>query len=262
MPVRELIQDTLPKLLNKLTDLFAPNELAYLSIQGKNEIQIRDKVAWHLQVAIDSDQDCQGNYVVCHEWGPEKGRSKVDLAVLDNQGKPIVLFEFKSHYLLNNEKYMYAEFVKDSNKMYQFCNGNSDIHMYFIFLQNVPSPIQRPVGGVLQYVMPTSYAGRLDNLTQAYVYTGTNAHQIQTQIQTIWSGFGSYNSTNFPNPYSKKKNLSGLHFFAPQSNSIPQFNISQLQNIGNSYGCPCYIAPFIWGPYTCNTLDKPYTFKL
>ena len=261
MPVRGLIQNTLPNLLNKLTSLFAPNELAYLSIQGKNEIQIRDKVAWHLQVAIDNHFG-QGNYVVCHEWGPEKGRSKVDLAVLDNQGKPIVLFEFKSHYLLNNEKYMYAEFVKDSNKMYQFCNGNSDIHMYFIFLQNVPSPIQRPVGGVLQYVMPTSYAGRLDNLTQAYVYTGTNAHQIQTQIQTIWSGFGSYNSTNFPNPYSKKKNLSGLHFFAPQSNSIPQFNISQLQNIGNSYGCPCYIAPFIWGPYTCNTLDKPYTFKL
>ena len=260
MPVRELIQDTLPKLLNKLTDLFAPNELAYLSIQGKNEIQIRDKVAWRLQVAIDSDQDCQGNYVVCHEWGLEKGRSKVDLAVLDNQGKPIVLFEFKSHYLLNNEKYMYAEFVKDSNKMYQFCNGNSDIHMYFIFLQNVPSPIQRPVGGVLQYVMPTSYAGRLNNLTQAYVYTGTNAHQIQTQIQTIWSGFGSYNPTNFPNPYSKKKNLSGLHFFAPQSNSVPQFNISQLQNIGNSYGCPCYIAPFILGPYTCNTLKKQHTF--
>lgn len=256
MPVRGLIQNTLPNLLNKLTSLFAPNELAYLSIQGKNEIQIRDKVAWHLQVAIDNHFG-QGNYVVCHEWGPEKGRSKVDLAVLDNQGKPIVLLEFKSHYLLNNEKYMYAEFVKDSNKMYQFCNGNPNIHMYFIFLQNVPSPIQRPVGGVLKYVMPTSYTSRLNKLKQAYVYPGAN-NRIQQHIQGIWNDFYDYNQNKFTS--AMKRDLKGRHFFKPQSNSIPQFNISQLQNIGNSYGCPCYIAPFIWGPYTCNTLNNQHTF--
>lgn len=257
MPVRGLIQNNwLPYILNNLTNFFAPNELAYLSIQGKNEIQIRDKVAWYLQVAIDN-QFGQGNYVVCHEWGPEKGRSKVDLAVLDNQGKPIVLFEFKSHYLLNNEKYMYAEFVKDSNKMYQFCNDNPNIHMYFIFLQNVPSPIQRPVGGVLKYVMPTSYTGRLNKLKQAYVYPGAN-NRIQQHIQGIWNDFYDYNQNKFTS--AMKRDLKGRHFFKPQSNSVPQFNISQLQNIGNSYGCPCYIAPFIWGPYTCNTLDKQHTF--
>jgi hypothetical protein len=256
MPVRGLIQNTLPNLLNNLTSLFATNELAYLSIQGKNEIQIRDKVAWYLQVAIDN-QFGQGNYVVCHEWGPKKGRSKVDLAVLDNQGKPIVLFEFKSHYLLNNEKYMYAEFVKDSNKMYQFCNGNPNIHMYFIFLQNVPSPIQRPVGGVLKYVMPTSYTSRLNKLKQAYVYPGAN-NRIQQHIQGIWNDFYVYNQNKFTS--AMKHDLKGRHFLAPQSNSVPSFTISQLQNIGNSYGCPCYIAPFILGPYTCNTLNIQHTF--
>ena len=258
MSVRKLIQNKwLPYILNNLTNFFAPNELAYLSIQGKNEIQIRDKVAWYLQGAID-DQFGQGNYVVCHEWGPKKGRSKVDLAVLDNQGYPRVLFEFKSHYLLNNEKYMYAEFVKDTNKMFKLCKQDDKIDMYFIFLQNVPSPTQRPVGGVLKNVMPTSYAGRLNNLKQAHVYTETNDGLIP-HIKGIWNDFYVYNEDKFTS--AMKRDLKDRHFFAPQSNSVPQFTI-QLQDIGKSYGCPCYIAPFIWGPYTCNTLNIQYTFKL
>jgi hypothetical protein len=163
---RKLIKNTLPTLLNNLTTLFAPNELAYLSIQGKNELQIRDKVAWNLQVALDK-QFGQGEYLVCHEWA-KQGRSKVDMAVLDDNGHPIALFEFKAHYLLNDETYMYAEFVKDTNKMYGLCMNNEDINMYFIFIQNVPSP-NRPVGGILQYIIPASYAGRLNNTRHSFI---------------------------------------------------------------------------------------------
>lgn len=257
---RTLIKNTLANSLNNLTTLFAPNELAYLSIQGKNELQIRDKVAWNLQVALDK-RFGQGKYLVCHEWA-KQGRSKVDMAVLDDNGHPIALFEFKAHYLLNDETYMYAEFVKDTNKMYGFCN-NEDIDMYFIFIQNVPSPTL-PLGGVLQHIMPASYAGRLNNTRHSFIYTGSTTGVVQNQIQTIWNGFYNYNHKNFPNPYSSKNNLAGLHFFAPQPNSIPQFNINQLQNIGSIYGCPCYIAPLIWGPYTWNNLASNivHTFKL
>ena len=250
---RTLIKNTLPTLLNNLTPLFDPNELAYLSIQGKNELQIRDKVAWNLQVALDK-QFGQGEYLVCHEWGPKQGRSKVDMAVLDGKnGHPIALFEFKAHYLLNDETYMYAEFVKDTNKMYGLCMNNADTDMYFIFIQNVPSPTL-PVGGVLQHIMPASYAGRLNNTRHSFIYTGSNTGVVQNQIQIVWDGFYNYNQNNFPNPNSKKNNLEGLDFYAPQPNSIPQFNINQLQNIGSIYGCPCYIAPLIWGPYTWNNL--------
>ena len=93
---------------------------------------------------------------------------------------------------------------------------------------------------------------------------GSTTGVIQNQIQTIWDGFYNYNHKNFPNPYSSKKVLEGLHFFAPQPNSIPQFNINQLQNIGSIYGCPCYIAPLIWGPYTWNNLASNivHTFQL
>ena len=257
---RTLIKNTLSTLLNNLTPLFDHNELAYLSIQGKNELQIRDKVAWNLQIALDN-QFRQGVYLVCHEWGPKQGRSKVDMAVLDGKnGHPIALFEFKAHYLLNDETYMYAEFVKDTNKMYGLCMNNEDIDMYFIFIQNVSSP-NRPVGGILQYIIPASYAGRLNNTRHSFIYTGSTTGVVQNQIQTIWDGFYNYNHNNFPNPYSPQNNLAGLHFFAPQPNSIPQFNINQLQYVDSIYGCPCYIAPLIWGPYTWNNLDSHKAYK-
>ena len=42
--IQKFVQDTLNSLLGSLNDGFADNELAYLSSQGKNELQVRDKL--------------------------------------------------------------------------------------------------------------------------------------------------------------------------------------------------------------------------
>lgn len=80
--IQKFVQDTLNSLLGSLNDGFADNELAYLSSQGKNELQVRDKIAWRLHNEVAKKYGDQ--YAVCREWSPKEfGRKKVDLAVLE-----------------------------------------------------------------------------------------------------------------------------------------------------------------------------------
>ena len=100
--VQNFIKQTISSLLSNLNSCFPNGELAYYSLQGKNELQIRDKIAWELQKKLDTWKGARNQYIVRREWGPFD-RAKCDLAVLEvdttntNKSELVALFEFKSH---------------------------------------------------------------------------------------------------------------------------------------------------------------------
>ena len=106
--IQKFFQDTLNSLLGSLNDGFADNELAYLSSQGKNELQVRDKIAWLLHCEVTKKYGDQ--YVVCREWSlKEFGKQKVDLAVLELNAKctdinsVVAMIEFKAQSIVKKE---------------------------------------------------------------------------------------------------------------------------------------------------------------
>ena len=68
----------------RLDEGFRENELAYLSLTGKIEIPLRDKLAFKLYERLPPN-----GLTVFREW------QRIDLAVLDLRG-PVVLLEFKA----------------------------------------------------------------------------------------------------------------------------------------------------------------------
>lgn len=74
--------------------LFGKNELAYLSLTSKNELPIRDKIAYRLHLELDKS-------VVAREYSPKEINSRIDLAILeDHKLKEIV--ELKSMYTFDS----------------------------------------------------------------------------------------------------------------------------------------------------------------
>ena len=144
--IQEFIKQEIHSLLNNLSSLFPGGELAYYSLQGKNENQIRDKIAWKLQRKIDMEYG-KNKFIARREWGLKKeGRSKFDLAVLrvgDNLDKSnlIALFEFKAHHFVNKETWPFQAFKNDVKKMCDHCKreNNADVDMYFILLHSTQS---------------------------------------------------------------------------------------------------------------------------
>ena len=95
--------------INSIQDIFNENELAYLSLTSKNELVIRDKIAYKLHKELK-------DHIVSREYSPSNLRSSIiDLAILKDS-QIIDLIEFKSMYTfdaLNKfEKYIDAV-VKD-----------------------------------------------------------------------------------------------------------------------------------------------------
>ena len=74
--LKAFIKTQLQELLNEPKMGFEGNELAFLSSQCKNEMQIRDKIAWRLQNIMN--QEYGDLYVVRREWSTkETGRKKL-----------------------------------------------------------------------------------------------------------------------------------------------------------------------------------------
>lgn len=143
--MKKFIQTTLQTLLNSLDTDFDKNELAYLSSQGKNELQIRDKIAWRLHNILNAEYGEDTPYVVRREWAPVgSGREKVDLAILEMDSakttiiRVIALIEFKAQSIARPEKWYINEFQRDVAKMRKLkqekaiCN---DADLYFVFLE-------------------------------------------------------------------------------------------------------------------------------
>ena len=132
--MKDFIKERLQSLLENLDDLFQDNELAYLSSHCKNELQIRDRIAWRLHQEIAPKYG--DLYVVRREWAPEeKNKSRVDLAILEMKAdkksvqKVIAMIEFKAHAIARPEPAYYGlEFQNDVKKMRNGQSNKADLY--------------------------------------------------------------------------------------------------------------------------------------
>ena len=96
--------------IKNITKTYQQNELAFLAMQGKIELQLRDKMAWYIEQK-------NANYgYVRREYNPY-GRKKCDIAILDQNYNPKCLIEFKAHSLARYEKEFLDACKKDISKM-------------------------------------------------------------------------------------------------------------------------------------------------
>lgn len=222
--IQKFVQDTLNSLLGSLNDGFADNELAYLSSQGKNEVQVRDKIAWLLHCEVTKKYGDQ--YAVCREWSPKEfGRKKVDLAVLELNTKctdinsVIAMIEFKAQSIVKKENWYLAEFKRDIDKMQKMaedCTICQDADLYFVFLetgQEGKVDAYKPIIAYSQYL--TSHVKYYSDADyKSYIFT----------LRSYWEEFNNV--------------LAGC-----VKNQEPK-----VIYIGNVYGYNQYISPLIIGP--------------
>ncbi len=219
--IEDFIKERLQYHLGKLNELFQENELAYLSSHCKNELQIRDRIAWKLHQEITKEYG--DLYVVRREWAPEeKNKSRVDLAILEMTAdkksvqKVIAMIEFKAHAIARPEPAYYGlEFQNDVEKMRKFRSKGgifADADLYFIFLENGQSKKAdqfESVLGFAKYQTPNCKYCR-DAQDEDYL----------REIESHWQEF--------------KKREPGIEIKAPKAIII-----------GEAYGYSQYVSPLL-----------------
>ena len=61
----KIIEDS----ITNIPSTYAPNELAFLAMQGKIELQLRDKIAWYIEQNINARQYCvRREYKLPDDW--------------------------------------------------------------------------------------------------------------------------------------------------------------------------------------------------
>ena len=236
--MKDFVKERLQSLLENLDNLFQDNELAYFSSQCKNELQIRDRIAWRLHQDITKEYG--DLYVVRREWAPEKNKnflsyfpikdeeknkSRVDLAILEMTAdkksvkKVIALIEFKAHAIARPEPAYYGlEFQNDVKKMRKFRSQGgifADADLYFIFFENGQSnkaDLYESVLGFSKYQTPNCKYCR-DAQDEDYLH----------EIESHWQEF--------------KKRLPEAVIHAPKAIYI-----------GESFGYKQYVSPLLIGP--------------
>lgn len=122
--------------IKNITNTYGINELAFLAMQGKIELQLRDKIAWYLEQNISNN--CCVNCCVKREYNIQgNGRQKCDLAILDKDNmKPVCLIEFKAHSAATFEMDYINKCKNDIAKMQDIAQGiTSAPEIYYIFFQ-------------------------------------------------------------------------------------------------------------------------------
>ena len=222
--MKDFVKERLQSLLENLDDLFQDNELAYFSSHCKNELQIRDRIAWRLQQDITKEYG--DLYVVRREWAPEeKNKRRVDLAILEMKAdkksvqKVIALIEFKAHAIARPEPAYYGlEFQNDVKKMRDFkkdVNICADADLYFVFLesgQNEKADQYESVLGYAKYQTPNCKYCR-DAQDEDYL----------REIESHWQEF--------------KKRLPEADIHAPEAIFV-----------GEAFGYKQYVSPLLIGP--------------
>ena len=222
--MKDFVKERLQSLLENLDDLFQDNELAYFSSHCKNELQIRDRIAWRLHQDITKEYG--DLYVVRREWAPEeKNKSRVDLAILEMKAdkksvqKVIALIEFKAHAIARPEPAYYGlEFQNDVKKMHDFkkdVNICADADLYFVFLesgQNEKADQYKSVLGYAKYQTPNCKYCR-DAQDKDYL----------REIESHWQEF--------------KKRLPEADIHAPEAIFV-----------GEAFGYKQYVSPLLIGP--------------
>ncbi|MDY6444339.1 MAG: hypothetical protein SPK76_04830 [Bacteroidales bacterium] len=222
--MKDFIKERLQYHLGRLNTLFDKNELAYLSSHCKNELQIRDRIAWQLHQ--DIVQKYGDLFVVRREWAPEeKNKSRVDLAILKMDRdktfveKVVALIEFKAHAIARPEPSYYgSEFQNDVMKMRDFKKDVdicAEADLFFVFLesgQNQKADKYESVLGFSKYQTPNCKYCR-DVHDEDYL----------REIESHWQEF--------------KKRLPEAEIHAP--NAI---------EIGEAFGYKQYVSPLLIGP--------------
>ena len=157
--MKDYIKERLQYHLGRLNKLFDKNELAYLSSHCKNELQIRDRIAWQLHQDITKQYG--DLYVVRREWAPEeKNKSRVDMAILEMKpdkqsvAKVIAMIEFKAQSIARREKWYRDEFTRDVFKMREFKSDITECNeadLYFVFLETGQDEKAEKYKSVLAY---------------------------------------------------------------------------------------------------------------
>jgi hypothetical protein len=143
------MQNVIEDSINNIMNTYAKNELAFLAMQGKIELQLRDKIAWYIE------QKIQENYSVKREYNtPGSGREKCDLSILDkNNGmRPVCLIEFKAHSAATFEKDYINKCTKDIAKMQSIAQGITPApEVYYIFFQTQHQGVLPADNGLIAY---------------------------------------------------------------------------------------------------------------
>ena len=251
--IQSFIQNEISSLMSNLNSMFPNDELAYYSLQGKNELQIRDKVAWELQQRIDNKFG-QNKFIVRREWSM-KGRSKFDMAVLEvdpnntDKSEPVALLEFKAQSFVNKEDWFYGSFYLDVKNMWGFCSKRKDVDMYFIFLHSTQSQ-NHTAGG---YGDAVTYKEILDHKNTLL----SMSPSLISKVSSVWNGFynnGVIQSSMFSKNGNLKKhfNIKGTGVGNPP---LINYNVKytaptpKFLSFGKSFGYEWLVAPMIWGPF-------------
>ncbi|WP_455537809.1 hypothetical protein [Terrisporobacter sp.] len=122
------------KSIEESINLFGEDELAYLSLTSKNELVIRDKIAYKLYLDLK-------DLVIAREYSPRGISSRIDLAVLDdNKLKDII--DLKSMYTFDGVDGL-EKFIDSVNKDFKKNQGlvNSEINQWSIIIATHPKQV-------------------------------------------------------------------------------------------------------------------------
>ncbi len=222
--MKDFIKERLQSLLENLDNLFQENELAYLSSHCKNELQIRDRIAWELHKEITKEYG--DLYVVRREWAPEeKNKSRVDLAIIEMTAdkksvqKVIALIEFKAQSIARREKWYRDEFSRDITKMRGFKRDIKvckDADLYFVFLETGQDRKAEEYNSILAYSL-------YQNSKCAYCNNGQDKEYL-VAVKSYWKDF---------------KCLLEEPVFIQNPRAI---------YIGEAFGYQQYVSPLLIGP--------------
>lgn len=237
-PIKDFVKERLQYHLDKLNELFEENELAYLSSHCKNELQIRDRIAWKLHQEIT--EEYKGLYVVRREWAPKgKEKSRVDLAILEMKSdkksaeKAIALIEFKAHSIARPERSFYCfEFMKDAEKMLNWKQGENkvpsckDADLYFVFLETGQSKEADEYESILAYSLYQKQRKKRNKCVYCH------GEQDKNYLDAIKSHWAEFNQGDYV--------VKGIKpFDIPEPKPIC---------IGEAYGYKQYVSPWLIGP--------------
>lgn len=147
--IRDKVKELLYLIIRNITRYFDPDELEFLSFQERIENTLRNKIAWQMQLALDSlyqNKDLDYRYLVRVEWSPTTGREKCDMAVLrlkddtNDYSECIAMFEFKAHSHQWWDETFFNAFDDDEEKLLQFSDVNyrtKEADLYYIFFQHL-----------------------------------------------------------------------------------------------------------------------------
>ena len=119
-------------IISKISDVYQNDELAYLSLTSKIEIQLRDKIAFELHQIYHIE------YLICREWkSSEYKNHRVDLAIIEiSSGNPVCLIEFKAKSVIRFESEFTMHLQNDLNKISKIAQDDN-VKLYYIFFNNM-----------------------------------------------------------------------------------------------------------------------------